>query len=158
MIYSKWAMNTWNDWKNEKIKEWITSEWKQSEDKYWSNYDEYTLQTLDFEDQKQWYKWKERIYREGVEWKNWIAVRESRFVNSNWNTWSDWKKGKQLQFSEWTETFVDNWIKQKQWLVWNEERKNAADEQKLAEEQVAAPSQHATPVSVEEPAAEAMAA
>ncbi|GAB64549.1 tryptophan-rich antigen [Plasmodium cynomolgi strain B] len=117
MIYCKWTIDEWNEWKNEKIKEWITCEWKESEDKYWSKYDDATAQTLPTAEKNQWFKWKERIYREGIEWKNWIAIKQSRYVNSNWNSWSEWKNEKRLEFNEWIEAFVELWIRQKQWLV-----------------------------------------
>ncbi|VUZ93258.1 tryptophan-rich antigen [Plasmodium vivax] len=138
MIYCKWTMDEWNEWKNEKIKEWVTSEWKESEDQYWSKYDDATIQTLTVAERNQWFKWKERIYREGIEWKNWIAIKESKFVNANWNSWSEWKNEKRLEFNDWIEAFVEKWIRQKQWLIWTDERKNFANRQKAAPGGVAA--------------------
>ncbi|GAW79055.1 tryptophan-rich antigen [Plasmodium gonderi] len=123
VIYCKWTMDEWNEWKNEKIKDWVTTEWKANEDQYWSKYDDATAQTLSTAERSQWFTWKERIYKEGIEWKNWIAIKESRYVNSNWNSWSEWKNEKRLEFNEWIELFVEKWIRQKQWLLWNEEKK-----------------------------------
>ncbi|SBT58741.1 tryptophan-rich antigen (Pv-fam-a) [Plasmodium ovale wallikeri] len=123
-VYCKWTMNEWHEWKNEKIKEWVTTEWKVNEDSYWSKYDDTMVQTLSPVEKNQWFKWKERIYKEGIEWKNWAAIKESRYVNSNWNYWSEWKNDKRMLFNEWIGAFVDKWIRQKQWYVWVEERKN----------------------------------
>ncbi|EUD64301.1 hypothetical protein C922_05316 [Plasmodium inui San Antonio 1] len=132
MIYCKWTMDEWNEWKNEKIKAWVTTEWKESEDKYWSKFDDASIQTLSLAERNQWANWKERIYREGIEWKNWIAIKESKYVNSNWNSWSEWKNEKRLEFNEWTEAFVEMWITQKQWLIWTDERKDFASRERAA--------------------------
>ncbi|KAI4833837.1 uncharacterized protein MKS88_000326 [Plasmodium brasilianum] len=135
-IYCKWTLDEWNEWKNNKIKEWITTNWKVNEDQYWSKYDDVSALALTPLEKNQFYKWKERIFREGIEWKNWSAIKESKYINSNWNAWSEWKNEKLMLFNHWVNSFVEKWVRQRQWNVWIDERKNMLVNEKTTGETV----------------------
>ncbi|EUD69702.1 hypothetical protein YYG_05090 [Plasmodium vinckei petteri] len=116
--YCKWTMDTWRHWKDSQIKEWITLDWKYEEDNFFSKVDEFSVEVLPIEDQRLWYAWKERIYKEGSDWKYWTSLKESKLVNENWELWEEWKTEKQEMFNEWLQLYTHKWIQQKQWRLW----------------------------------------
>ncbi|SCL81877.1 Plasmodium exported protein, unknown function [Plasmodium berghei] len=133
--YCKWTMDAWNQWKDSQIKEWITLDWKYEEDTFFSKIDEFTVESLPPEDQRLWYSWKERIYKEGSDWKYWASLKESKYVNENWELWEEWKNEKQEMFSEWLQLYTNKWIQQKQWRLWIGEKMSQND-QKLTSESI----------------------
>ncbi|KEG02421.1 tryptophan-rich antigen tryptophan-rich protein [Plasmodium vinckei vinckei] len=122
----KWTMNQWNNWKNNTFDEWLSSDWKLRENKYWK-YWKYINEGLiklypsKFENLK---KWEDRLDREASEWNEWIEIKDYFFMNKKSNEWANFENDTTQNYEEWCNEFIDKLIEGKKWNVWKSEKKN----------------------------------
>ncbi|SOV22379.1 tryptophan/threonine-rich antigen [Plasmodium sp. DRC-Itaito] len=131
-----WLVKQWIQWKNMKILEWLMNEWRREEDEKWSLIEDTDqIRILNHKDRKEWLKWKERVTREKLEWKHWVELKENMNIYNKWKKWIKWKKNRLANFNEWSQNFIEKWIRDKQWNVWINERKTYTSQRKSLEQQ-----------------------
>ncbi|KAI4840186.1 tryptophan-rich antigen [Plasmodium brasilianum] len=117
-----WSVKEWLKWKNQRIVTWIMTDWKCEEDKYWSKWEESWARSVNLQDRANWLNWRERLNKEMVQWNSWVMNKEQYIRENRSNNWSKWKNDKQIMFNLWMESFINSWIREKQWFIWVKER------------------------------------
>lgn len=121
----KLILDKWIKWKNDKIRSWLSSEWKTEEDYYWSNIERSTTaKWLREAERIHWIRWKERISRESEQWLNWVQMKEGVYINVEWKKWLQWKNDRKILFNKWSTNLVYKWTLKRQWTVWIKEANN----------------------------------
>ncbi|SBT72695.1 tryptophan-rich protein [Plasmodium ovale] len=117
-------------WTSKKIKEWESKSWKIDEDNYWKRWKNKTKWPK-YLYLKKWINfctWKKRLRRETKQWLKWIKSKEDVYKNKWCDKWLEWKRNKGHDFFQWLDSFVEKWVKQKQWNVWLDEREKLIQE------------------------------
>ncbi|SCN61667.1 conserved rodent malaria protein, unknown function [Plasmodium chabaudi adami] len=122
----KWTMKQWGNWKNNTFDEWLSSDWKLRENKYWKywkyiNEGVIKLYTSKFENMK---KWEDRLNREVSEWNEWTEIKNYFFMNKKTSEWEKFENDTTQNYEEWRNEFIDKLIEGKKWNVWKSEKKN----------------------------------
>ncbi|CAI7722558.1 tryptophan-rich protein [Plasmodium vivax] len=118
-----WISKEWVQWKNERMLQWLSVDWKHKEDETFEHYKSSKFtNVLHIKKKKKWTKWKERTNKEKEEWNNWVKGKENLYVNNKWDKWLKWKKDKRALYSQKFLTFINKWISDKQWTVWIEDQ------------------------------------
>ncbi|SBS89048.1 tryptophan-rich antigen [Plasmodium ovale curtisi] len=132
--WHEWILKQWIEWKDDKILTWILKDWRRDEFEYWEKLKSMTLaQPLLDRVQNNYTKWEKRVDKEKEQWKNWVNDKQDLYLNEC-AKWTKWKENKLETFNEWAEPFVNTWIKQKQWNIWNDERNKLKSEQESSTE------------------------
>ncbi|CDU19160.1 conserved rodent malaria protein, unknown function [Plasmodium yoelii] len=122
----KWARREWDNWKKNIFDEWLSSDWKVREDKYWKKwkYINKRLIKLYKSKFKNMKKWENRLNKESLEWKEWVEVKNYFFTNKKSNEWEKFENDTIQNYEEWRNEFIDKLIKEKKWNLWKDEKEN----------------------------------
>ncbi|KMZ81776.1 tryptophan-rich antigen (Pv-fam-a) [Plasmodium vivax India VII] len=106
----------WIVWKNNKIMEWIMRDWKCKEDEQWDAWEKNKWSKwFSINERKKWTQWKDRLSKETEEWTAWVENKEKQYLDNEDRKLVEWKKNNYILFNKWMESFINKWIKEKQW-------------------------------------------
>ncbi|CAA9987047.1 tryptophan/threonine-rich antigen [Plasmodium knowlesi strain H] len=106
----------WIQWKNNKIMEWITKDWKCKEEEQWDEWEKNKWpKWLSINERKKWTKWKDRLSKETEEWIAWVENKEKQYLDNEDQKLSEWKKNTYTLFNKWRDSYINKFIKEKQW-------------------------------------------
>ncbi|SPJ10437.1 tryptophan-rich antigen 3 [Plasmodium sp. DRC-Itaito] len=115
----------WNKWKGKKLTQWLMQDWKLIEDDEWEKWEEKKgwLKHLNMKKRNEWKKWRNRNFKEYVEWKQWIYCKSKRVNITDVAYWEEWKENKINELKEWLHALTKQWMLQGKWkeLVINQE-------------------------------------
>ncbi|KJP88774.1 hypothetical protein AK88_01464 [Plasmodium fragile] len=116
--YNLWQLKAWEQWKNNKILDWLLSEEKCDQYQYWLKW-EYSNKKPSLRNEKlDWYKWKKIRQSEAKDWQKWVREKEQALIEVKNLIWQNWKEEKKKVFFSMLNHFIKNWIANKQWKVW----------------------------------------
>ncbi|GAW84722.1 tryptophan-rich antigen [Plasmodium gonderi] len=122
-----WVSKEWNQWKNERMIQWLSVDWKHKEDETFENWKSTKFtHILHLKKNKRWNKWKERTNKEKEDWANWVKGKEKLYINNKWDKWSKWKKDRRVLYNQKFVSFINKWINDKQWTVWIKDQNGQA--------------------------------
>ncbi|SOS78669.1 tryptophan-rich antigen 3 [Plasmodium sp. gorilla clade G1] len=115
----------WNKWKGKKLTQWLMQDWKLIEDDEWEKYEEDKSwsKRFDMKKKNEWKKWRNRIFKEYMEWKEWIYYKGQSANVSDLSYWEEWKEKKTNELKEWLDALTKQWMLQGKWkeLIRNQE-------------------------------------
>ncbi|SOV79612.1 tryptophan-rich antigen 3 [Plasmodium reichenowi] len=115
----------WNKWKGKKLTQWLMQDWKLIEDDEWEKWEEDKswLKRFNMKKKNEWKKWRNRIFKEYIEWKEWIYYKGQSANVLDLSYWEEWKEDKRNELKEWLDALTKQWILQGKWkeLVKNQE-------------------------------------
>ncbi|EWC76558.1 hypothetical protein C923_02785 [Plasmodium falciparum UGT5.1] len=115
----------WNKWKGKKLTQWLMQDWKLIEDDEWEKYEEDKSwsKRFDMKKKNEWKKWRNRIFKEYIEWKEWIYYKGQSANVSDVSYWEEWKEKKTNELKEWLDALTKQWMLQGKWkeLIRNQE-------------------------------------
>lgn len=111
-----WIEDKWVHWRSYQILTWLKSDWKHDENICWlrKEYIEWNKPSK-VRNTGGWLKWKERIYKQSLEWLYWVQNKEKIIQNIKCSGWIRWKDDKNKIFNQWKECFLNNWIREEKW-------------------------------------------
>ncbi|EUD68131.1 hypothetical protein C922_01149 [Plasmodium inui San Antonio 1] len=116
--YNLWLLKDWEQWKSNKILDWLLSEKKCDQYQYWLKW-EYSNEKPSLRNEKlDWYKWKKVRKNEAKDWKKWVHEKDQALIEVKDEIWENWKEEKKNVFFSMLNHFINNWIAKKQWKVW----------------------------------------
>eukprot|EP00366_Plasmodium_knowlesi_P002312 XP_002259809.1 hypothetical protein, conserved in Plasmodium species [Plasmodium knowlesi strain H] len=116
--YNLWQLEDWEQWKNNKILDWLLSEKKCDQYQYWLKW-EYSNKQPSLRNEKlDWYTWKKIRKSEAEDWQKWVHEKDQILIQVKNEIWESWKEKKKNALFSMLNHFINNWIIKKQWKVW----------------------------------------
>ncbi|KMZ79950.1 hypothetical protein PVIIG_04205 [Plasmodium vivax India VII] len=116
--YDLWLLKDWEQWKTNKIMDWLLSEKKCDQYQYWLKWEYSNEKTSLRKERIDWYKWKKIRQSEAKEWQKWVREKDQALLEVKNAIWLNWKEDKKNIFFSMLHHFINNWIAKKQWNVW----------------------------------------